>query len=74
MNEVYLIVNCDRCGSISQLVLKGVNTAIFLCPVCLEGEIEYKVKQVGTQRHQGVIDGIHNLGSYISTQVKLSNN
>ena len=74
MSTSYLIARCYRCGSTMQLVIEGVRSDAFLCPVCLEGEIECKVNQSGTQKRQGVIDGLQNLGQYVAAPVKLSVN
>jgi predicted RNA-binding Zn-ribbon protein involved in translation (DUF1610 family) len=74
VREDYLIAKCYRCGSTSQLLIKGVRNNVFLCPACLEGEIGCKVKQPDTQGHQAGAMGIHTLGSYVTTLVKLSIN
>ena len=39
-------VKCPRCRSTSVLSERGIRTEFFLCPVCLEGEIQNKVKMV----------------------------
>jgi hypothetical protein len=41
----YIIVRCPRCFSTSEISRNGVRTHTFLCPVCLEGEIQYKENQ-----------------------------
>jgi transposase-like protein len=40
----YITVKCPRCNSTSLISERGIRTEFFLCPVCLEGEIQYKVK------------------------------
>ncbi len=44
MIEDYTSLKCPRCASTVELARKGVRTNILLCPVCLEGEIEYQVR------------------------------
>ena len=44
MTKGYISVKCPRCMSIVELVRKGVRTTLLICPVCLEGEIEYPGK------------------------------
>ena len=46
MNPVYVTVKCPRCSSTLEIISSGITTDIFLCPVCLEGEIQCK-----EQRH-----------------------
>jgi hypothetical protein len=40
----YVTVKCPRCNSTSIISERAIRTSFFLCPVCLEGEIQYKVK------------------------------
>ena len=42
----YVTVKCPRCNSTSIISERGIRTKFFLCPVCLEGEIQYKVKMM----------------------------
>ena len=42
MIKGYISVKCPRCMSTVELPRKGVRTTMFICPVCLEGEIEYR--------------------------------
>ena len=44
MRRRYVTVRCSRCNSISQVKTTGVMTDTFLCPVCLDGEIDYQVE------------------------------
>ena len=74
MNEGYFVVKCHRCNSTSQLMLKGRRNDVFLCPVCLEGEIQYKVKNPCTQMSENILNGLQNIGPCIATPVKLSTN
>ena len=46
MNSGYVTVKCPRCNSTSEISERGIRTASFLCPVCLEGEINDKVRMV----------------------------
>ena len=46
MSSGYVTVKCLRCNSTSVINERGVRTELFLCPVCLEGEIRYKFKMV----------------------------
>lgn len=57
MNAGYITVKCPRCSSTMEIIHSGVKTEVFLCPVCLEGEIQYNAKQpldetVTTSRHE----------------------
>ncbi len=74
MNEGYLIVKCYRCGSTSQLVMKGVRGTFPVCPVCYEGEVECQAIQTTIQMCQEFVDGIQKLNPYIATFAKLSTN
>ena len=74
MNEGYLIMKCCRCGSTSQLMIKGVRSDLSLCPVCLEGEIECKAIQPTIQVCREPVDGSQNLNAYIATLTKFSSN
>lgn len=74
MSQGYLVVKCDTCGSTAQLMTERVRSDEFLCPVCLEGEIEYKTRHPGTKKGQIIFDGVENLGQYITTPIKLSTN
>jgi hypothetical protein len=42
MNGKYVTVKCPVCNNVSQLKATGIRTEIFRCPVCLDGEIEYR--------------------------------
>ena len=50
MGGDYLTVKCSRCTSTSELKMEGVRTDIFLCPVCLEGEIEYQTESASIDK------------------------
>jgi hypothetical protein len=38
MNENYMTVTCQRCGSTSEILQHGVVREVTRCPVCEEGE------------------------------------
>ena len=40
MNEGCMVVKCERCGSETHIMMRSVRSELFLCPVCLESEIE----------------------------------
>jgi recombinational DNA repair protein (RecF pathway) len=40
MKEGCMIVKCERCGSESQLMMRSIRSNAFLCPACMENEIE----------------------------------
>ena len=42
MIKGYISVKCPRCRSTVELASRGVRTTMLICPVCLEGEIEYR--------------------------------
>ena len=46
MSSGYVTVKCPRCNSTSVINERGIRTDFFLCPVCFEGEIQYRVKTV----------------------------
>ena len=52
MTKGYISVKCPRCMSTVKLARKGVRTTMFICPVCLEGEIEYRgeLLNIGTTK------------------------
>jgi hypothetical protein len=50
MAGVFVTVKCPRCMSIIELERKAILSNLFLCPVCLEGEIEFGVKRPNINR------------------------
>ena len=38
----YITVRCPSCRSVCQIKADAVRTEVFYCPVCEEGEIEYR--------------------------------
>jgi hypothetical protein len=50
MRRKYVTVRCSRCNSVSQIKTDGVMTDVFLCPVCLDGEVEYRVERPRVHR------------------------
>jgi predicted RNA-binding Zn-ribbon protein involved in translation (DUF1610 family) len=42
MKNRYITVKCPSCRSVIQLKAESVRTDYFYCPVCEEGEIEYR--------------------------------
>ncbi len=40
-----MTVKCSCCNSITQIKTTGVMTDTFVCPICLDGEIDYRVEQ-----------------------------
>jgi hypothetical protein len=40
VNPGFITVRCPLCLSISDVRAGGIRTEVFLCPVCLDGEIE----------------------------------
>ena len=50
MTEGYISVKCPRCKSIAELARNGVRTPVLICPVCLEGEIEYQGELLNVAR------------------------
>ena len=74
MKSGYLIVRCLRCGSISRLELKAIRSSISICPVCVDGEIEYIAAQCTIQvfpEHNTEIADSH---SYFSMLTRFSIN
>ena len=74
MSNGYLIVKCLRCGSVSRLDIKAVRTELSLCPVCLDGEIDYQAIQCTIQTCQKNDDVFQNLNPYIAKLTKFSIN
>jgi len=72
--DKYINVKCSRCGSTSQLLINNVMSDILQCPVCLEGEIDYKTPHSMAVRDRRVIDCFSNLEPYILTLVQPSPN
>jgi predicted RNA-binding Zn-ribbon protein involved in translation (DUF1610 family) len=42
MKNRYITVKCPSCRSVIQLKAESVRAEYFYCPVCEEGEIEYR--------------------------------
>jgi len=42
MKNRYITVRCPSCRSVIQLKAESVRTEYFYCPVCEDGEIEYR--------------------------------
>ena len=40
MNPSFLVMKCDRCGSVSHLSSASITDGPNLCPVCNEGSLE----------------------------------
>jgi hypothetical protein len=49
MTYGYITVTCPRCNSRIEIISGSVNTEIFYCPVCQEGEIHNKTMQLAMQ-------------------------
>lgn len=50
MAGVFVTVTCPYCMSSIKLERKAIRTNLFLCPVCLEGEIKFGLKRPKTNR------------------------
>lgn len=74
MNEACMTVKCERCGNESQLMIRSVRSNAFLCPVCLESEIDCRLIEPEIQicREPGNI--VYNLYPYITDSVVVSTN
>ena len=44
MKAGYIAVKCPRCSSTMEIIRTGIKTEVFLCPVCLEGEIRFNTE------------------------------
>ncbi len=66
MNEGYLVVRCSRCNSISQLPISGIRDDFSLCPMCLEGKIEFQEIQPSINASRKLTDRIHTLELHIT--------
>lgn len=74
MNEGCIIVKCDRCGSESRLMIHSVRSTSFLCPVCMENEIEYRLIKPVIQICHEPADSVHILYPYITDPVAITTN
>ena len=52
MGRKYVTIKCSCCHSTSQIKRNGFMTDTFLCPVCLDGEIEYRVERPRVYRDE----------------------
>ncbi len=66
MNEGYLIARCSRCNSISQLSMSGIRDDFSLCPVCLEGNIEFQAIQPDIHISRKLTDRIRTLELFVT--------
>ncbi len=57
MIKGYISAKCPRCMSIVELARKVVRTTMFICPVCLEGEIEYRGERMNIDTTKSELPG-----------------
>jgi len=50
MTTESITYECPRCASVISINKKAVRAEVFLCPVCLEGEIVSRAAQTETER------------------------
>jgi hypothetical protein len=74
MNEGCMIVKCDKCGGESQLMMRSVRTDSFICPVCLENEIECELTGILIRANRGPASIVRILYPYVTDQVTISFN
>ena len=74
MNEGYLIARCSRCNSISRLSISGVRGDFSLCPVCLEGKIEFQAIKPGTTTLRKLTDRYRTLELFATETNQLETN
>ena len=74
MNEGCVIVKCLRCGSTARLMMHSVRSEYFICPVCLEGEVEYRVVKPDIKHQDDTCDSLDILYPYTADPVGVSVN
>ena len=74
MNEACMIVKCERCGNESRLPMRSVRSSSFLCPVCMENEVECRLAIPEIQIYYEPGNIIHNLYPYVTDPVGVSTN
>jgi len=70
----HILIKCPRCSSISEISSDGIRTAIFLCPVCLEGEIQYSPEQPAIETAPSSRPGNQACGHDIKAVINCRNN
>ena len=50
MKTSYIVLKCPRCKSTSEVKIHGVTPDILSCPVCLEGDIDYRLEKLDTHK------------------------
>lgn len=70
----YIVARCPRCSSTSEIISSGVMTDVFLCPVCLEGEIKCRKQQPVIERVPGSRQGNQKPGYDIAAVGGLATN
>ena len=74
VSEGYLIAECNRCGSILRLAIKGVRNEVSYCPVCMEGELQCRAVQTDISLAPKSVIKMPVLNPYIERFLKLSSN
>ena len=62
-----ITVSCPRCDSRIDIVSSSINTELFYCPVCQEGEIYHDTKQPALQPVSSLRKKKPRLEQYITT-------
>lgn len=65
MSSGYITFKCPRCSSTIEIISSGINSNLFLCPVCLEGEIKNNSKQSVIEKKLSYRQVNQKLGHYV---------
>jgi hypothetical protein len=74
MNELYMVVKCERCGSECRLMYNSIRSNTILCPVCMENEIDCCLFSMDIQGCPETDDIMYNSYLYVTDSVSLSTN
>lgn len=66
MKYGHITVKCPRCDSVIEIISGNISTAIFNCPVCMEGEIHHKSSQPVLQPASAYHQNTQKLEQYIT--------